>query len=127
MRTTEAGSQKALSKGTDDAMNNSNLLCDFCSAPSPAWRYPARTFLAYCIPNIAGESVGDWAACDSCHDLIESDDKRGLAKRSLDELISKHAESREAAAVLYEELAGLHQKFFEHRTGAAVKVSANAA
>jgi hypothetical protein len=114
-------------KETDDVMNNLNLVCDFCSKPDPAWRYPARTFVSYCASNIAGESVGDWAACDRCHVLIESDDRRGLAQRSLDELISKHPGAREEAAVLYEELAGLHRKFFEHRSGAAVKVSADAA
>jgi hypothetical protein len=48
-------------------MINENLQCDFCSVPDPAWRYPARSFVAYCAPNVAGESVGDWAACDLCH------------------------------------------------------------
>src|ERR1039457_2042993 len=38
------------------------LQCDFCSMPGPVWRYPALSFIAYCAPNVAGESVGDWAA-----------------------------------------------------------------
>ena len=108
-------------------MTKADLICDFCSAPAPAWRYPARTFLAYCVANVAGESVGDWAACDACHLLIEAEDRKGLAQRSLDELILKHPEARPAAAVLYEDLAGLHDQFFAHRSGTAVPINANAA
>jgi hypothetical protein len=108
-------------------MTNTSLQCDFCSALGPVWRYPARSFIAYCAPGVAGESVGDWAACDQCHVLIETDDRRGLAQRSLDELILKHPEASLAAAVLYEELAELHQQFFAHRSGPAVSITANAA
>jgi len=107
-------------------MINEILQCDFCSAPGPVWRYPARSFVAYCAPNIAGESVGDWAACDLCHVLIEADDRSGLAQRSLDELILKHPEAIAAAAVLREDLAELHQQFFAHRSGKAVPINANA-
>ena len=103
-------------------MTDTNLLCDFCSAPEPAWRYPARSFLAYCVTNVAGESVGDWAACEQCHILIEADDRSGLARHSLDELIAKHPEAILAATALYEELARLHREFFDHRSGPAVRV-----
>jgi len=104
-------------------MTNASLQCDFCSVPGPEWRYPARSFVAYCVPNVAGESVGDWAACDQCHALIETDDRRGLAQRSLDELILKHPEACGAAAVLYENLTELHQQFFANRNGAAVPIT----
>jgi hypothetical protein len=59
--------------------------------------------------------------------LIETDDRRGLAQRSLDQLILKHPEASFAAAVLYEELAELHQQFFAHRSGTPVPITANAA
>jgi hypothetical protein len=108
-------------------MTNTSLQCDFCSVPGPVWRYPARSFVAYCAPNLAGESVGDWAACDQCHVLIESDDRIGLAQRSLDELILKHPEASAAAAALHEDLAELHQQFFAHRSGKPVPITANAA
>jgi len=103
-------------------VSDTNLLCDFCSAPAPAWRYPARSFLAYCVPNVVGESVGDWAACQECHMLIEANDRGGLAQRSLDELIRKHPEVSAAAGVLHEELTALHREFFEHRSGPPVRV-----
>ena len=108
-------------------MSDVNLQCDFCSAPAPKWRYPARSFISYCVPNIAGESVGDWAACDECHSLIESGDSRRLAQRSLDELIVKHPEASAAAPELYADLAELHRKFFEHRTGPALTINASVA
>ena len=108
-------------------MTNASLQCDFCSVPGPVWRYPARSFVAYCAPNVAGESVGDWAACDRCYALIETDDRKGLAQRSLDELILKHPEASPAAAVLYGDLTELQEQFFAHRSGTAVPITANAA
>jgi hypothetical protein len=104
-------------------MGNANLQCDFCSAPCPRWRYPARSFVAYRAQNLAGESVGDWAACDACHALIEADDRQHLAQRSLDELIAKHPEARAAADILVLDLAELHRQFFEHRYGPAVPIA----
>jgi hypothetical protein len=59
--------------------------------------------------------------------LIEADDRSGLAQRSLDELILKHPEAIAAAAVLYQDLAELHQRFFAHRTGRGVPITATAA
>lgn len=100
-----------------------DLRCDFCSAPWPMWRYPARSFIAYVAANLAGESVGDWAACDACHLLIEADDRAGLALRSLDELMVKHSEASAAAGILLHDLADLHGRFFEHRSGPAVSIA----
>jgi hypothetical protein len=104
-------------------MGDSNLQCDFCSAPCPSWRYPARSFIAYRASNLAGESVGDWAACDACHKLIEADDQLPLAQRSLGELILKHPEARAVAEILFHDLADLHRQFFEHRCGPAVPIA----
>jgi hypothetical protein len=104
-------------------MSDANLLCDFCSGPGPNWRYPAWNFIAYRTANLVGESVGDWAACDGCHGLIEARDRQGLAQRSLDELILKHPEARLAAQILLQDLAELHRQFFEHRNGPAVLIA----
>ena len=51
-------------------------LCDFCSAPDARWRHPARSFIGYVAPGVVGESVGDWAACQECHQLIISGNRR---------------------------------------------------
>jgi hypothetical protein len=45
----------------------------------------------------------------------------------LDELILKHPEAIAAAAELHEHLAGLHQQFFEYRTGPATQIAASVA
>jgi hypothetical protein len=105
-------------------MINGNLVCDFCSSAGPAWRYPARTFIAYRVSTLAGESVGDWAACETCRRLIEADDRRGLAERSVEQLISDHPELRELRADLCAELMRLHGKFFENRCGDASGIEA---
>jgi len=104
-------------------MDTVNLHSDFCSAPCPTWRYPARSFVAYRVSEIAGESVGDWAACDGCYALIEASDLPGLAQRSLESLLAKHPEGRTAAHVLISDLGDLHYQFFQNRLGPAVLIS----
>jgi hypothetical protein len=36
------------------------MICDFCSSPAPAWRYPAISF----CDSFGGRSVEDWLACE---------------------------------------------------------------
>lgn len=99
-----------------------NQICDFCSSPSVAWRYPAHSFVAYMIAGIVGESVGDWAACRVCHRLIAAGDRCGLLDRSLRTLLDSHPEMQACEAELREHLATFHRTFFAHQTGAAVPV-----
>jgi hypothetical protein len=69
------------------------IRCDMCSAPRPAWRYPARTFTTHLFtPTFDQQSVGDWAACPDCARLIEAGDIAGLTTRSLDALIMDNPE-----------------------------------
>ena len=101
----------------------SNYMCDFCSEPSVAWRYPAKSFLAYVVAGVVGQSVGDWAACRICHGLIASDDRRGLLDRSLSTLLEKNPEMCGAEAELREQIAHFHQMFFVNQAGAALPVA----
>ncbi len=71
--------------------------------------------------------VGDWAACECCHDLIEANDGRGLVQRSLECSGGKAPETKPAAAVFHQHLTELHDQFFAHRCGAAAPVRENAA
>ena len=93
----------------------SNPICDFCSAPHVAWRYPAKTFVAYVIEGFVGQSIGDWAACNICHALIEVGDHSALLERSLRTLLEKHPEMRPDEHELREQLAMFHRMFFAHR------------
>lgn len=99
-----------------------SCICDFCSEPHVAWRYPARTFAAYAMAGIVGESVGDWAACPICYKLIESGRHLELAERSLQTLIEKQPDMRCAEAELREQIRGFHTMFFTNRFGGAVAV-----
>ena len=100
----------------------SRAICDFCSYPSVVWRYPARSFVAYVVANIGGESVGDWAACEQCHRLIEVGDRAGLMERSLVTLMAEHPEMEPARSELIEHMTSLHVMFFENRTGMALRI-----
>jgi len=101
-----------------------SCVCDFCSHPSVGWRYPARSFVAYIVGGIAGQSVGDWAACDTCYELIEKDDRPGLAAHSIDSLIRLHPECEVAREELAREMEGLHGTFFSSRMGAPIHLVA---
>ncbi len=90
------------------------MLCDFCSNPCPQWEYPAATFTAYEVGGLMGQSVGSWAACWRCHDLIEAHDREGLARRAVDELGVKDERMR---AVILVCLRDLHHRFFANRLG----------
>ena len=100
----------------------SSALCDFCSVPSVIFRYPAQSFVAYVAVGIAGESVGDWAACAICHQLIQAGDRLGLSERSLRTLLEKHPEMQDAEAELRAQIADFHKMFFANQAGAAVPV-----
>jgi hypothetical protein len=99
-----------------------NLLCDFCSAKTPAWCYPAASFIAMTIGPLVSSSEGGWAACDACHRLIAADDREGLAQRSLSTLIEAHPEMAAVREELIGSLRHLHAQFFAHRCGDAIPV-----
>ena len=101
-----------------------SCICDFCSDPNVSWQYPARSFVAYIVDGIAGQSVGDWAACDACHELIENDDRPGLAAYSIDSLIEVHPEFEVAREELSREMQGLHGTFFCSRMGPPISLVA---
>ena len=97
-------------------------LCDFCSDPSVIFRYPTQSFVAYVAAGIAGESVGDWAACTTCHGLIQAGDRLGLSERSLRTLLEKHPEMQDAEAELRAQIADFHRMFFANQAGAALPI-----
>jgi hypothetical protein len=99
-------------------------ICDFCSEQAVAWRYPARTFAAYVVSGIVGESVGDWAACPICHGLIQDGLRVALAERSLQTLLEKHPEMRFAESEVRAQIRGFHTMFFSNRIGDAVPITA---
>ena len=53
------------------------MICDFCNAPNPVWRFSARPFVVD-YGTMASASDADWAACDACRNMILADDRVGL-------------------------------------------------
>jgi len=58
------------------------MVCDFCNAPNPVWRFQARPFVVD-YGSLAGASDAGWAACDACRDMILADDRNGLVDRAM--------------------------------------------
>lgn len=98
-------------------------ICDFCSSPDVAFVYPARTFAAYVFDGIVGESVGDWAACSTCHGLIESDRQADLVERSLVTLLERQPEMKFAELELRDQIRNFHVMFFCNRVGSPMTVA----
>ena len=58
------------------------MICDFCNAPNPVWRFSARPFVVD-YGTMASASDADWAACDACRNMILADDRNGLVDRAM--------------------------------------------
>jgi hypothetical protein len=93
------------------------LVCDFCSTPSPAWRYPALSFIVAEYKTPVQQAVGDWAACEECHQLIEAGNAAALALRSADLLILAHPEMLPSFDWVLDQMTELHAQFFANQTG----------
>ena len=100
-------------------------ICDFCSEQPVTWSYPARSFVAYVVGAIGGESVGDWACCDICHGLIESGDADALSERAIETLTARHPEMQPVREKLLQEMKVLHKSFFDNRLGAALPLQSD--
>lgn len=83
------------------------LICDFCLEPHPTWDFPCGPMRrAYGTVETAVMSVGDWAACDTCKELVVSDNYEELVERiangrtGLDPETSEMLEKSPALAVV---------------------------
>ena len=62
--------------------------CDFCGVVGASWSYQVDQVERAVGHghNLEVRSVGNWAACEQCHELIEGEDWNGLLSRSLEYL-----------------------------------------
>ncbi len=93
-----------------------SLSCDFCSTQNPKYWYPATDFQAWQVNGVTGSSRGEWAACEPCYALIEADDRKALAERSMKALVKDEPDAEKWAGPKIEDI---HNKFFENRLGPA--------
>lgn len=89
-------------------------ICDFCSAPEVWASYPAKTFHWREMNGLHLNSVGGWAACKRCAELIEAENWDGLLERSWQTLIAEHPWMR-AAPEMKRELKNLQDVFRKNR------------
>jgi hypothetical protein len=95
-------------------------LCDFCSAPAPAWRYPATTFTDLW----GSRSIEDWLACEVCHELIVADDRDALARRFLNTESGRRAALVMGRAAAFSYCRNLHDRFWLARRGDPYRIAA---
>ena len=98
------------------------FICDFCPEPNPAWSYPADNFIGHAVGGIVAESIGAWAACEVCHELIAADNRTGLTGRSVSTLLAKQPDLDFARTEVAGELRELHARFFLNRAGDPVPI-----
>jgi rubredoxin len=102
-------------------------VCDFCSTSQTStwWVFPCEDFYFDSIEYMRSEgSRGPWLACQGCYELIQADDRVGLAKRCT------HAHEANDTVptgqgnyhLLFAESRRIHRGFFEHRKGEPRKV-----
>ena len=94
-------------------------ICDFCSSEPGVFRYPATTFIAEGLStaDYAQQSIGDWAACATCHAMIEGAEMASLTIRSLNFLCQKEPTYEPFREELYQEMFMLFRQFRQHRCG----------
>lgn len=73
----------------EEAGEQTRARCDFCYADYPEYVLPVKSFTA--ITGMA-ESVGDWAACEMCARLIESNQWNALQTRVRTSWEARHGE-----------------------------------
>ena len=84
--TNRAQAAKALSVA--GVRGNPSSDCDFCGVVGAGWSYSVDDIersvgRGY---NLQVRSVGNWAACEHCYELIENENWKGLLSRSLEYL-----------------------------------------
>jgi len=97
-------------------------ICDFCSSQAVAWSYDVDDFQIIDRPEVheGWGSVGNWAACDECHELVEAGDQRELAMHSLKTFFTSHPEvpdRPEVRASVYEHIRKVHGEFWQKKKG----------
>lgn len=109
------------------------MICDFCSAPTPARRYPCRDFdtgtpaVRAPVP-ATNASEGAWLACAPCSALIDAANREGLAQRCVQRHLDhdpdfKRMSASQVRPVLLAGIRELQDDFWRHREGPGVDLT----
>lgn len=91
-------------------------ICDFCyteTSQAEVWTVPARDFMMPIIPTM---SVGGWAACPDCAQLLRGDEWAKLTDRATDYYVAGHPEGVPRKAI-HAWLTQAYAKLADHMTG----------
>ena len=100
-------------------------ICDFCSSRDIEWQYPADDGLIEDTwpPNLIRESIGDWAACEVCSELIETNKRFALMERSVEtNLASCPGYGLAVIDFIADEVSKVHKVFWEKKKGSRIKI-----
>ena len=91
-------------------------ICDFCASSATSRLYACHNFV---VPRtkhavFQHESIGAWAACDSCAVLIDAGHWTQLTDRALRRFARIHDVPRSEWGKIREQLAEIHQLFKQH-------------
>jgi hypothetical protein len=89
--------------------------CDFCTAEPIQKMYSCANFLWQSQNIFSHGSVGEWAACRECAELIDNEKWNSLTERSLRYFLRKHTVPRYDVPILREQFCGIHELFRQHR------------
>ena len=93
--------------------------CDFCSAPNTKWMYRAGNYVSEIVDT--AESLGGWAACETCKDLVEKNNLQELAERGTLSFVRLHPEAAGWKDDIRKTMLRIHTEFFAHKIGEAIK------
>lgn len=122
-------------------------ICDFCSDSPVRWRYPCESFVIVSADgdtliigdhgklgtsgepapdgvNVLHTLVGDWASCQSCHELIQDNNIDAVTARCEKRYAEIYGEKFRLFYETGTDLAFsvMHHAFMAHRTGEPIPV-----
>jgi hypothetical protein len=89
--------------------------CDFCTAEPIQKLYRCGNFLWQRQSIFPHGSVGEWAACRECAELIDNEKWNSVTERSLRYFLRKHTVPRYDFPILREQFREIHELFRQHR------------
>jgi len=69
-----------------------SAVCDFCSDREPVTAFPCRDFVLEFQPGLEDRSIGPWATCQGCAELIRRGRRDGLVERGVLSFIRRFPE-----------------------------------
>ena len=91
-------------------------MCDFCSERPTTQIYASKNFLVPRTQTVVfqRESVGAWAACRACAELVDGERWSELTDRASTNFIKQHGVPRYAQFDVREQFREIHQLFRAH-------------